>query len=195
MVDSYANFAALSAHESEGVDYRIVVSGREGFYAVMAPHGGGIEAGTSQIATAIAGHEVPLYLFEGMKPDGNAVLHVTSENFDEPLALGLAAQVDRIVAVHGRKDLQGGRNDVATVWVGGRDLRRKQAVVDALRRAGFEATVATGTMKGLHPMNICNRGCSGEGVQLEIPLSLRKILLADRAKLARFAGAVRLGSA
>lgn len=182
--DTYSNFSALQQHEREDLDYRIAIRQRGGSLAVMAPHGGGIEKGTSQVASAIAGHEASLYLFEGLKPDGNWVLHITSENFDEPRALALAGQVHRIVAVHGRRDLQSGQRDGATTWVGGMDRGRKQAVVDALQAAGFEATVATRTMKGLEPMNICNRGCSGAGVQLEIPFTLRQKLLTDAGLLA-----------
>ncbi len=195
MADTYPNFLVLQQHEREDVDYRIVVCERGGSLGVMAPHGGGIETGTSQVASAIAGREVSLYLFEGIKLDGNAKLHVTSKNFDEPQALAFAGQVDRIVAVHGRKDLQRGRIDGATTWVGGLDLARKQAVVDALRQGGFEATIATKTLKGLEPENICNRGRSGAGVQLEMPLTLRQRLLGDDGLLTRYAAAVRLGSA
>jgi phage replication-related protein YjqB (UPF0714/DUF867 family) len=54
--------------------------------AVIAPHGGGIEPGTSELATAIAGDDFSLYLFEGLKSAGNGELHITSTNFDEPIS-------------------------------------------------------------------------------------------------------------
>jgi phage replication-related protein YjqB (UPF0714/DUF867 family) len=38
---------------------------------VIAPHGGGIDQYTSDIARAIAGAEFNLYLFEGISRSGN----------------------------------------------------------------------------------------------------------------------------
>jgi phage replication-related protein YjqB (UPF0714/DUF867 family) len=44
--------------------------------AILAPHGGGIEPGTSELAEAVAGEGLSFYAFEGLKRSGNAVLHV-----------------------------------------------------------------------------------------------------------------------
>lgn len=196
MVDKYPDFAALFAAETGGVDYRIDTKERDGDRLVMAPHGGGIEPGTSQIAGAIAGEDRSLYLFEGVKRRNNYPdLHITSDRYDEPRAVALAMRADRIVAVHGRKDNQPEGRDGVTTWVGGRDLGRKQDVVDALKQAGFEAIVANVKMKELERGNICNRGRSGEGVQLEIPKSLRDRLVKDDDLMGRYAAAVRRGSA
>lgn len=196
MVDKYPDFDALFAAETGGVDYRSDTKERDGDRPVMAPHGGGIEPGTSQIAGAIAGEDRSLYLFEGVKRRNNYPdLHITSDRYDEPRAVALAMRADRIVAVHGRKDDQPEGRDGVTTWVGGLDPGRKQGVVDALRAAGFEAIVAKVRMKGLEPDNICNRGRSGEGVQLEIPKSLRDRLVQDDDLMERFAAAVRRGSA
>ena len=54
MVDRYRNFAQLRNGETEGIDYRICSTERESFAAIIAPHGGSIEPGTSEIAAAIA---------------------------------------------------------------------------------------------------------------------------------------------
>ena len=58
----------------------------------MAPHGGGIEPGTTEIAEAVAGHEHTFYSFSGVKARGNSVLHITSSRFDEPEGIAIAKE-------------------------------------------------------------------------------------------------------
>ncbi|KKK77328.1 hypothetical protein LCGC14_2854700, partial [marine sediment metagenome] len=60
----------------------------------------------------------------------------------------------------------------------------------ALRDAGFEAALNT-TLPGVHETNICNRTRTGEGVQLELPRSLRRRLAEDPDLLESFSRAVR----
>src|ERR1019366_7404121 len=80
LMTEYPNFAALKQAEREGEDFDIVCRPRRSPVAVIAPHGGEIEPGTSEIAAAIAGDEFNLYCFEGCKPSGNIGLHITSAN-------------------------------------------------------------------------------------------------------------------
>ena len=54
MADTYHNFATLEQHERAGIDYEVLVRRAEPAFAIVAPHGGGIEPGTSEIADAIA---------------------------------------------------------------------------------------------------------------------------------------------
>ncbi len=54
MPDTYPNFAALARKERSGIDYQVRVRRARPAFAIMAPHGGGIEPGTSEIADAIA---------------------------------------------------------------------------------------------------------------------------------------------
>ncbi|WP_376782030.1 poly-gamma-glutamate hydrolase family protein [Agrobacterium cavarae] len=56
---------------------------------VIAPHGGKVERGTSELALAVAGTRLSYYLFEDLKPKGNRDLHVTSSSFNEPQALAV----------------------------------------------------------------------------------------------------------
>lgn len=89
MADKYPDFDTLSRNERAGVDFRILVRRAMSAFALVAPHGGGIEPGTSEIADGIAALEWSLYAFEGLKPSGNADLHITSTRFDEPMCLEL----------------------------------------------------------------------------------------------------------
>jgi len=165
--DQYRGFAELARETREGGDYRRVVEGRGGEIAIVAPHGGGIEPGTSEIARAVAGREFGLYCFEGLRPEGNDALHISSHRFDEPTAVRLVAQARVVVAVHGCAGTH------EAVYVGGLDRHLRERLVAVLRQAGFEAERATGDLAGCYASNICNRGRSGRGVQLEITEGLR----------------------
>lgn len=68
----------------------------------------------------------------------------------------------------------------------------RDEIVAALRAAGFIAAIVTqGRLAGRDLANICNRGVTGAGVQLELPWTLRAQLTAEPARLAAFCGAVR----
>ncbi len=88
--DDYRDYADLAKVQVENTDYRVYVRPNpNSTVAVIAPHGGGIEQHTSDVARAIAGDEFNLYLFEGIRPSRNyATLHLTSHRFDEPRCVG-----------------------------------------------------------------------------------------------------------
>ena len=54
MVDKYSSFAEMLKHETEGRDFTVSQEIRGSSVAIVAPHGGGIEPGTSELAAAIA---------------------------------------------------------------------------------------------------------------------------------------------
>ncbi len=167
--DKYRSFADLASHERENVDFRVVVRPVPGCsVSVVAPHGGRIERHTSTIAQAIAGEDLNLYLFEGIKKrSGNRALHITSHRFDEPRCLNLISGSRVVVTIHGCKDRQ------HIVYVGGLDLDLKREFVRALQGAGIKVKDKGHRFPAASPTNICNRGSTGRGVQLEISASLR----------------------
>lgn len=186
--DKYQSFAELRRHEREGVDYRIVAVDRSSAVTVIAPHGGEIEPLTSRLALAIAAESCNAYCFEGLLPGrAHADLHITSANFDEPIACELVARSTAVVAVHGRLD----RNDPKAVWLGGLDFPLRDRMADQLRRGGFEALTEGHVFPGLGKQNICNRGMRRMGVQLELPRALRDLLAQDEAGFGRFVRAIR----
>lgn len=185
MTDRFQNYADLSAEMLRDDDYQIRAEDRGSAVVILAPHGGTIEPETSLIAEAIAGSDYSYYLFEALKAGAHGDFHITSHRFDEPQALELVAGATLAVAIHGRKD-----DGTETVWLGGRAEALRDAIGAALRDAGFDAAPNT-TLPGVHETNICNRTRSGEGVQLELPRSLRRILAEDADILERFCLAVR----
>jgi phage replication-related protein YjqB (UPF0714/DUF867 family) len=170
MGDKYKSFAELEASEEEGLAFERQLARRESDTLIIAPHGGGIEQGTSEIAAAVAGEEFSLYCFNGIKGSGNEDLHITSTLFDEPQCLDLVKQSRIVVVIHGLQ-----RRDKA-INVGGLDERLKTRLVEALNEAGFEARQDDSHHSGTFPSNICNRGLAGEGVQLEITEGLRRTM-------------------
>ena len=186
MPDLYPNFAALSAKEKQGIAYEISVADRGTHILVLAPHGGNIEPGTSEIAKAVARNDLSMYVFEGLRARSGE-LHITSHRFDDPQCLKLVSGVHTAVAIHGRKD----GDDPETVSVGGLDVGLGKAIASSLREAGFVVAPAVAGLAATDQNNICNRGKSGLGVQLELPRSLRDQLVHDEAKLESFADAIR----
>ncbi|WP_242225042.1 poly-gamma-glutamate hydrolase family protein [Shinella zoogloeoides] len=190
--DSYECFSELEQTEREGIDFRRLAVERMSEIAVVAPHGGEIEPHTSIIARAIAGETHSLYLFEGLRLHrDHCELHITSEKFDEPSAAAIVAAAEVVLGVHGRAD----NGDGETTWVGGLDFQRRDRIVSALVKAGFSSEIRRPgqSLAGGAQNNICNRGRTRAGVQLEIPRSLRDQLAGNDEKLARFANAVLLG--
>jgi phage replication-related protein YjqB (UPF0714/DUF867 family) len=190
MGDRYENFAALSAQEREGVHYRVRVTMRPSPVVIVAPHGGFMERGTSELAWAIAAERHSVYCFESLYARRREhSLHITSERFDEPRALALVHSCDVAIGVHGRKN----RDDPDTIWVGGLHEALRDEICDALAAARFRVKpVGDGhRLAGRGRSNICNRGRLGAGVQLETPRALRDRLLANAALQMSFAEAVR----
>jgi len=170
LAKDFRSFADLAAAYERDRDYRIVQRQCPGSsVAIVAPHGGSIEAHTSDIARDVAGQEFNLYLFDGLLKAGNfAALHLAGDRFDEPACLALLADCNQVVTVHGC----GKAGEV--VLMGGRDAGLREAIVLRLSAIGLTCEEAPAGLAGLDPRNLCNRGRSGAGVQLELSLDLRR---------------------
>jgi phage replication-related protein YjqB (UPF0714/DUF867 family) len=194
MQDKYTSFAALEAGEIAGTDYDTSVRERpESGVLIVAPHGGSIEIGTTELASLIAGDEYSLFAFNGLKLRGrNRDLHITSHNFDHPECVALAARHDVVVAIHGCK------GDSSRVYVGGLDDELTTLLTERLEAAGLPASATGHKYPGRNPLNICNRGARGRGAQLEFTLDLRakpasrvRIAAVVRSTIAEFAATER----
>jgi phage replication-related protein YjqB (UPF0714/DUF867 family) len=169
----YASFVQLARYEREGVDYQRWWVRRASPILIAAPHGGGIEPGTSEVAAALAGEAHGLYVFEGYKGEENRRLHVASTRFNDPLLIELLEEIEFVAAVHGCREAQ------PLVYVGGLHEAWVQQAIDLLHEAGFSAKWDKSHHSGRFPANLCNGGRSGMGVQFELSRGLRRQMFAS----------------
>jgi len=171
VADLYANWAALAAAETAGVDYQLRSAGPAGAtWASIAIHGGGIEAGSGEMAREVAGTRMRYYELDGMKNNGNGNLHITSTNYDEPGGLTAVTTACRCLSFHGYT----GDNQVPMTEIGGLDTPLVAQVTRNLQAGGFAVSTASSEIAGTRPANICNRTTTSGGAQLEMSEALRR---------------------
>ncbi len=165
-MDTYRSFKELRNKET---DYRIKWKDRNAHITVIAPHGGNIEPHTSEIAELVAADRYNLFCFNGLRSTGNHVLHITSHNYDEEQALALVGSAAFVIAIHGCTQKE------HMVYIGGLYDELKEQINEALGGAQIPSVICSKTSGygGKRPDNICNKGTSGKGVQLEISRPLR----------------------
>jgi len=168
---------------------------------IIAPHGGGIEFGTSELCLAVAGYspatlEVPpgtgvtydYWMFEGLRPAGNGELHVTSTHCDDGVALSLCGQALNVLALHGCSTTQAELpDDAEVVLVGGRNTTLKQQLLAEFASAGLDAVDAAGheALNGDEPTNIANRTLLGMGGHLEVTGPMRSAMFTVNTRAQR----------
>ena len=179
--DRYSGFEELQRHETLNKDYTLSIRNAGSRMTIMAPHGGKIEPRTSDLARQIAGENYNLYCFEGLKKKNNIRLHITSHRFDEPGAVKLAAKSETVIAVHACTGTAG------LVHIGGLNKDLGSMIAGELQERGIGVSKDHPRFQGSNPANICNRGTSGMGVQLEVTRDLRD----DLQKVKVIARAVR----
>ncbi len=166
--------------------------------AVIAPHGGWIEANTDTIAFGLAAElDLPHFVFVahandrclnkygGPNRSNHRALHITSTHFNDKRAESLMRSVDRGVAIHGHtgdKICVGGRTPaLRTAFKNYYDTFARQhspsGTVAVIATADAECAGITGTSS----KNISNRSPSGSGLQLELSSTIRKELVASKA--------------
>jgi phage replication-related protein YjqB (UPF0714/DUF867 family) len=115
----------------------------------------------------VADTDINFYLFEGIKPNRNRVLHITSSHFDEVTCLRLLEKADTVVAIHGC----GGPH--TRICVGGLDRPLREMLCSELRSEGLPVVADDHEFSATNPMNICNRGARQRGAQIEVSRDLR----------------------
>lgn len=184
MADKYQNFEELKLHEKGGEDFEIELEERKSPIAVIAIHGGKIERGTTEVARKLAGDKYSFYSFSGLKETDNTGLHITSSHFDEPQCCNLVSKSQSIISIHGEN------NDDSFVMVGGKDEELIEKTSNSLKLAGFQILRPNEGINGNFLNNICNKGLSGKGLQLEISRGLREELLSSTELLEKFCRAI-----
>jgi len=216
MEDKYWAMTQLYEKEKEGATYTkawyrhrwrynsVEDYSKENEIFIMAPHGGSIETGTTELALATAGftddfNDSPAtsatydyFVFNGKNdPNPNRDLHVTARHYDDPVARELVQNSLISLAFHGCKDhqaihepgheveLEEGEEYKACL-IGGLDEPFKISLKEKLVEAGF-ITVITGIndLDGRNPENIINKNKRMAGAQFELTTSFRSSLFGD----------------
>ncbi|WP_286946229.1 poly-gamma-glutamate hydrolase family protein [Acetobacterium sp. UBA5834] len=165
--DLYANYGELSAVKVQGTDYKIASRNTTSDLAIVAIHGGMIEPGTSELADAIAGSNYKFYGFYGIMKSDNFSLHITSTNFDEPIARSLVQSSKKTLSVHGYSSSE------KLTYVSGLDTTMVNKVKESLTAAGYQVADPPGYLAGTSQANIANDNLNHAGVQIELSTGLR----------------------
>ena len=187
MKDLHNTFAEMASNEREGTDFTVECTNRASNAVILAIHGGAIEEHTDKIARHIAGQDLSYYLLVGTRPAGNQRhLHIASARFDDPRAVALVRDAQTVISIHGEES-----NTDAFVLLGGRDAALRNRITQELQARGFTTRDAPEHLAGLDPSNICNRGLTGQGVQLEFSKVLRVRLAGDPIAMQSFVEGMR----
>jgi phage replication-related protein YjqB (UPF0714/DUF867 family) len=186
MPDTYSNFQELQLNEQEDLDYRIRVSQNWHQVLIIAPHGGNIEPYTSEIAQWIAKEDFAWYLFEGIRNIEVRKLHITSHNFDEPTLLQALHEAYIVLTIHGLKN-----STEEFLMIGGLDSGLATSLRIELQNLDFIVKDCEQKYRGERATNICNRGRTRKGVQLEISYALRNRIVKDAECRNQFVNAIR----
>ena len=199
----------------EGVDYARRLRRHERFddslasradpvkTTIIAPHGGGIEFGTSELCLAVAGdHPATLevtppggvtydyWMFEGLRASGagNDQLHVTSTGCDDGAAVSLCGGALNALALHGctakAADLPPGE---PKVLVGGRNTTLRGYLLEAFVQEQMPAIDAAGhkSLDGTARKNIANQTLLRMGGHLELTTPLRESMFLENTRAGR----------
>ncbi|WP_276371699.1 poly-gamma-glutamate hydrolase family protein [Chryseolinea sp. H1M3-3] len=201
--DYYDSMSALYANETEGINFtkewyrhRARYKSLKGYVDankifIIAPHGGSIESGTTELALATAGfvknfngatdtsNTYDYFIFNGTNPSGeNGKLHVTSSHYNDVDANVIVKNSVISLAFHGCTDLQPDESTgkgYKACLIGGLDEELKEILEVQLMTAGFNAYITTQDMlDGSLPNNIVNKNKRKQGIQVELTTSLRK---------------------
>lgn len=199
VTDIYASNSDLYRNRAEGTDFGRrsrrhgafdndpTARGPVALSTVVAPHGGGIEPGTSELCMAIAGYHPatlvatggPTYdywMLEGLLSTNNSDLHVTTTHCDDATARSLCGGARTVLSLHGCT--VSAADGMGAVLVGGRNTELRDLLIARLDDAGFDAVDATShpSLGGVAAENLTNRGLLGAGAQLEIITPVRNAM-------------------
>jgi phage replication-related protein YjqB (UPF0714/DUF867 family) len=148
-------------------------------YGIIAIHGGNIEKGTSDIAQNIAKNDIEYFINSSDK-------HITSTEFESPLLNKLLSECEIIISIHGQHDKEN-----SFVMVGGLEDLLISNIKNSLNKNNFNIIESENGLSGVSSENVCNKGVSKKGVQLELSHKLRIDLLNDKNLMNLFVDSIR----
>ena len=134
--DKYQSMTQLEKETTEGVDWRKDTKNTGNQVLIVAPHGGSIEQGTTELTKALADKgNYDYYSFEGIRPKNNSELHVTSTHYDDPTLNQMIKNRTATVSIHGAS----GTEEI--IYLGGPRSDLRNAIEKQLVGRGFTVKV------------------------------------------------------
>ena len=173
--DYYTSMTQLERETKEGIDWKKETRDQGNQVLIVAPHGGNIEQGTSELTKLLAqqgGYDY--FSFEATRPSNNTQLHVTSTHYDDPTLHQMIEGRAATISIHGAK------GDDQIVFLGGAKSDLRDAIQSQLESRGFAVQVPPEYLGGLNEDNFINKNENSTGVQLELTTALRKALFINQ---------------
>ncbi|EJE24998.1 hypothetical protein HMPREF9976_02950 [Staphylococcus epidermidis NIHLM003] len=168
-IDKYQSMTQLEKETTEGVDWRKDTKNTGNQVLIVAPHGGSIEQGTTELTKALADKgNYDYYSFEGIRPKNNSELHVTSTHYDDPTLNQMIKNRTATISIHGAS----GTEEI--IYLGGPRSDLRNAIEKQLVGRGFTVKVPPEYLGGQNNKNFINKEDNNTGVQLELTTALRK---------------------
>ena len=182
--DTYRDFHHLTLARDTTKEYTIAVKDRLAEITVLAPHGGRLEAGTSELAEELAGNDWNYYSFMALMDSGNNRLHVTSIHYNDPVAVAMSSSALITVTLHRQ------REQTRTVCLGGLNKELLASADEHLKKAGFSTETPCKRLGGTDCRNIANRALLG-GLQIELSMEVADDLAQNAVLRGEFIAALR----
>lgn len=186
-----------------GRDYSTTIIQQGADVVVVSFHGGGIEAGSSELATEVADKFGWSHYSFTAHPTSSCLggqsvfarMHITATNFDDPEAVSLVTSHKKAIAIHGYSNSRG--NSKGTICVGGANSAQGAEFINYMGQhkasaAGYSLTPvnaaagkssACSGLTGTASKNLVNRTAAGQGgLQLEMSDALKVDLLNQSAQ-------------
>ncbi|MCJ1661261.1 poly-gamma-glutamate hydrolase family protein [Staphylococcus sp. NRL 18/288] len=169
--DHFRSMTQLFANTKEGVDWKKEIKKTGSNVIIVAPHGGNIEKGTTELTKMVAKHNhYDYYSFTVLSQQNPEKFHVTSSHYNDPTLLNMVKSKDFAVSIHGAK------GDKPVIYLGGLDTELKEAIKQQLLKQHFTVKIAPSYLGGDLKQNFVNRDFKDKGVQLELTTAFRKSL-------------------
>ena len=154
------SFLQIAKTAKADIDYKIIYKPGVRSYLIVAPHGGNIEPGSTELAQAIANNNYGFYVFNGLKRDSSSVF-VPSTRFDEPELMRVTKNYSTVIAVHIVPSSD------RIIYVGGDYRQIVDKIIKSLADQGFQSAITPRDGSAWNRTNLVNRNTVG-GVQIEV---------------------------
>jgi phage replication-related protein YjqB (UPF0714/DUF867 family) len=172
--DYYNSMTALYNDTTEGIDWKKDTRNDGKSVLIVAPHGGNIEQGTSELTKLVANNgDFDYYSFEAIRPSNNSQLHVTSTNYDDATLHDMIQDRTATISIHGAQ------GEEQLVYLGGYKSPLRDAIQSQLKNKGFVVKIPPEYLGGQSNANFINKNEQSTGVQLELTTALRKAFFKD----------------